>query len=80
MFVTQYSWAVFVAYGTNQELFMEKVVFKEVFWRPIFMKLTHCFDKVVLPEIVFPSLVFLSDDMGTEDVIFNILVAILSIL
>ena len=54
MFCTKYTWGFFVAYGSNGEFFMERVVFKEDFWKPILQKLTKFYAEVMLPEIVFP--------------------------
>ena len=54
MFSTKYKWGFFIAYGSNGEFFMEKVVFMEDFWAPILQKLTTFFEEVMLPEIVFP--------------------------
>ena len=54
MFVTQFKWGIFFAYGSNNELFMEKVALTEEFWAPILKKLTHFFETVMLPEIVYP--------------------------
>ena len=54
MFVTQFKWGIFFAYGSNNELFMEKVALTEEFWAPVLKKLTHFFETVMLPEIVYP--------------------------
>ena len=39
MFCTKYTWGFFVAYGSNGEFFMKRVVFREDFWKPILQKL-----------------------------------------
>ena len=33
---------------------MEKVALTEEFWAPVLKKLTHFFETVMLPEIVYP--------------------------
>lgn len=44
-----------MAYDTNEEFFMQKVVFEEPFWKPILQKLTGFYEEVMLPEIIFPK-------------------------
>lgn len=55
MFSTTYKWGFFMAYGTNEEFFMQEVEFEEQFWKPILQKLTSFYEEVMLPEIVFPK-------------------------
>ena len=55
MFSTTYNWGYFMAYGANEEFFMQEVEFEEQFWKPILQKLTSFFEEVMLPEIVFPK-------------------------
>ena len=55
MFSTTYKWGYFMAYGTNEEFFMQEVGFEENFWKPILQKLTSFYEEVMLPEIVFPK-------------------------
>ena len=49
MFSTTYKWGFFMAYGTNEEFFMQEVEFEEQFCKPILQKLTSFY------EIVFPK-------------------------
>ena len=44
-----------MAYGPNEEFFMQEVEFEEQFWKPILQKLTSFYEEVMLPEIVFPK-------------------------
>ena len=44
-----------MAYGTNEEFFMQEVEFEEQFCKPIFQKLTTFYEEVMLPDIVFPK-------------------------
>lgn len=55
MFYTTYKWGYFMAYDTNEEFFMQKVIFEEPFWKPILQKLTGFYEEVMLPEIIFPK-------------------------
>ena len=55
MFSTTYKWGYSMAYGTNEDFFMQKVEFEEQFWKPILQKLACFYEEVMLPEIVFPK-------------------------
>lgn len=44
-----------MAYGTNEECFMQEVEFEEQFWKPILQKLTY-----LLPEVTYSLKLYFS--------------------
>lgn len=52
-FCSTYKWDYLMAYGTNEEFFMQEVVFEEQFWKPILQKVTSFFDGL---KLYFPKL------------------------
>ena len=53
MFATTYSWGIFVAFGRDGGIYVEKVLLDREFWSPVLVKLDSFFDSFISPELAF---------------------------